>query len=92
MQNVVANDVHQSYHNPHAAHLDVVDDHLPEAVGQDVTVGVLGAVSDAGHGNLALEATPGGIVDTPRLPPARLKRRNTTLVSTCAAMSGRGII
>jgi len=56
---------HQHFHLP-----DVVDDDLPEAIGQDVPVRVLGAKSNARHDRLALEAPPHGVINTPWLSPA----------------------
>lgn len=55
---------HQHLHFPH-----VVNDHLAEAIGENVLGLLVAAVTDVGHQVLALEAPPHPVVNTFRLAP-----------------------
>ena len=53
-------------------HLEVVDEDLPEAVGQHVLGGLVGAVTDVGHLVHSLETTTNPVVDTLGATPVPL--------------------
>ena len=56
----------------HETHLEVVDEDLPEAVGQHVLGGLVGAVTDVGHLVHSLETTTNPVVDTLGATPVTL--------------------
>ena len=56
----------------HATHLEVVDENLPEAVGQHVLGGLVGAVTDVWHLVHSLETTTDPVVDTLGSTPVTL--------------------
>jgi len=49
--------------------LDVVDDELEETVGQQVTGLLVRAITDLGHGSVALEAATHSVINTSGLAP-----------------------